>query len=89
MKNKIFLDTAYAIALSSSKDQYHERAVSLAERLEKARTSLVTTRSVHLEIGNALPKQRHRQLTHSEIARSLQCPRRWRFDHVVIEGDQG
>ena len=60
MKNEIFLDTAYAIALSSSKDQYHERAVRLAERLEKARTYLVTTRAIQLEIGNALSKQRYR-----------------------------
>ena len=60
MKNKVFLDTAYAIALSSSKDQYHERAVNLAEQLEKAGTYLVTTRAVQLEIGNALSKQRYR-----------------------------
>ncbi len=60
MRNEVFLDTAYAIALSSSNDRYHEPALKLAEQLEKAGTRLVTTRAVQLEIGNALSKQRYR-----------------------------
>lgn len=58
--NSVFLDSAYAIALSSSSDQYHERARSIAEQLEADGTLLITTRAVVLEIGNALAKQRYR-----------------------------
>lgn len=61
MQVEVFLDTAYAIALSSPNDQFHARAVDLAEQLEVLGTRLVTTRAVLLEIGNALAKQRYRQ----------------------------
>jgi hypothetical protein len=60
MKSEVFLDTAYAIALSVASDAHHERAVELADQLEAAATRLVTTRAVLLEIGNALSKQRYR-----------------------------
>lgn len=59
--SKVFLDTAYAIALPALNDQYHERAVVVATQLEKDRTILVTTRAVVLEIGNVLAKLRYRQ----------------------------
>ncbi len=55
-----FLDSSYAIALSAPTDQYHQRAVELAEQIENNAVRLVTTRAVALEIGNALAKQRHR-----------------------------
>ena len=58
--NKLFLDAAYAIALSSPADQFHAAAVVLAERLENDRASLVTMPAVVLEIGNALAKRQHR-----------------------------
>lgn len=58
--NKVFLDTSYAIALSSKEDAYHQVAMQLAERLEADGTQLVTTRAVMTEIGNALAKQRYR-----------------------------
>jgi hypothetical protein len=60
MADRVFLDTAYAIALSSSKDMYHERAVKLAGELRANKSRLITTRAVLLEIGNALSKQRYR-----------------------------
>jgi predicted nucleic acid-binding protein len=60
MDNNVFLDIAYAIALASQSDKYHELAVKLADRLESKSTTLVTTRAVQLEIGNALSKQRFR-----------------------------
>lgn len=65
MRANAFLDTSYAIALASSRDQFHEQAVQLADQLEAAATQLVTTRAVLLEIGNALSKQRYR---HAAIA---------------------
>ena len=61
MRNKVFLDTAYAIALSVESDEHHERAEELADQLEAETTQLVTTRAVLLEIGNALSKKRYRK----------------------------
>jgi len=60
-RTEIFLDAAYAIALSSPGDQHHARAVLLADELEATGTRLITTRAILLEIGNALAKMRHRQ----------------------------
>lgn len=60
MKSEIFLDTAYAVALSSPNDVFHQRAVELAVQLEAANAKLVTTHAVLLEIGNALSKRRYR-----------------------------
>jgi predicted nucleic acid-binding protein len=61
MRIKVFLDASYAIALSSSRDSRRQQAVQLASDLEAAKTRLITTRAVILEIGNALAKQRYRQ----------------------------
>ena len=58
--NKLFLDTSYAVALSSRTDENHERAVKLSEQLEAADAYFVKTRAILLEIGNALSKLRHR-----------------------------
>ena len=58
---EVFLDTAYAIALSAANDQHHETAVVLAEELESGDTRLITTRAVVIEIGNALAKRRYRR----------------------------
>jgi uncharacterized protein len=60
MAGKVFLDTAYAIALASSRDMFHERALELAAQLHSNQTSLITTRAISLEIGNALARQRYR-----------------------------
>ena len=59
--NELFLDTAYAIALSVTSDANHDLAVELAEQLEARQTRLITTRAVLLEIGNALSRQRYRE----------------------------
>ena len=61
MRTEVFLDTAYAIALSSANDQFHQRAVLLFDQLEREKTRIVTTRAILIEIGNALSKQRYRQ----------------------------
>ncbi len=60
MAVELFLDASYAIALASSTDQHHERAVELAQRIEAENRRLITSRAVVLEIGNALSKLRHR-----------------------------
>ena len=72
MKTEVFLDAAYAIALSVPKDSYHQRAVLLADELEASKTRLVTTRAVMLEIGNALSKQRYRHAA-VELLQSLEA----------------
>ncbi len=50
----VFLDTAFAIALVSQQDMYHERAGTLLEEIERERTSVVTTQAILIEIGDAL-----------------------------------
>jgi predicted nucleic acid-binding protein len=55
----VFLDTSYALALSAPTDQFHIRALQLAE-LETTKARLITTRAVLLEIGNALARRRYR-----------------------------
>jgi predicted nucleic acid-binding protein len=60
LTSEVFLDTAYAIALSSPKDKYHARAEAIADELEQRQVRLVTTRAVLLEIGSALARQRFR-----------------------------
>lgn len=61
MDPELFLDTAYAIALASTTDQFHSSAVQLAIQLRESGSRLITTRAVMLEIGNALSKSRYRQ----------------------------
>jgi uncharacterized protein len=58
---EVFLDTAYAIALSAPSDSHHAHAVTLARWIEGSSIRLVTTRAVMLEIGNALAKARYRR----------------------------
>ncbi len=57
---EVFLDTSFAIALSSVTDQNHLRAVQLANQIENNETHLVTTQAILLEIGNGLAKQKYR-----------------------------
>jgi hypothetical protein len=61
LTSEVFLDTAYAIALSSPRDMYHARAAALADELEQRHVRLLTTRAVLLEIGSALARQRFRR----------------------------
>ncbi len=63
MRNEIFLDTAYAIAVITPSDDFHVQAVSLAYKLKAAGTRLITTQAILLEIGNAFSKHRYRQNT--------------------------
>jgi predicted nucleic acid-binding protein len=59
MKPEIFLDSAFAIALSIETDSFHEKAIQISETLDNA--ILVTTRAILLEIGNALSKRPFRK----------------------------
>ena len=66
--NDLFLDTGYAVALALERDQYHERAVELVDRIEQDSMQLVTTRAVIVEIGNALADPAHREKAVEHIA---------------------
>lgn len=59
--NKVFLDAAYAIALSSPKDKFHKKAIKLSEEIEDDARQMVTTYVVILEIGNSMAKLHFRQ----------------------------
>lgn len=74
MEADIFLDTAYALALASATDQYHGRALQLAEELQKSSARLVTTQAVLLEIGNSLAKLRYRSSAVRLLSSLVQDP---------------
>lgn len=61
MREEVFLDASYAIALAVRSDCRHEKAMDLATELQSRAVKLVTTRAVMLEICNALSRQRYRQ----------------------------
>ena len=58
--SKVFLDTSYALALSFQSDVLHAKATMIALLLDRNGISIVTTRAILIEIGNALSKQRYR-----------------------------
>ena len=60
MMIEVFLDTSFAIALSSVTDRNHRKAIKIADQLERNQTRLVTTQAILLEIGNALSKSKYR-----------------------------
>ena len=66
-ERKVFLDTGFAIAMVSPRDVYHGRAIQLADELNAARTAIITTRAVLLEIGAALAKAAYREAAVSLI----------------------
>jgi predicted nucleic acid-binding protein len=76
---EVFLDTAYAIALSSVSDLFHHRAVLLADQLEAAGTRLVTTQAILQDHnhtrrspkGREVPKLRRFNL----LGLSNRCPK--------------
>ncbi|MGI9036026.1 MAG: type II toxin-antitoxin system VapC family toxin [Pyrinomonadaceae bacterium] len=61
MRNSVFLDTSFSIATAVAKDQFHERAVNLANKIAADNTQIITTQPVILEIGNALSKLKYRR----------------------------
>jgi predicted nucleic acid-binding protein len=50
------MDSSYAIALASPRDQHHVQASLLYRRIDTQRIRVVTTQAVALEVGNALSK---------------------------------
>ncbi len=60
--NEIFLDTSFAIAIVSPRDQLHKTANIWLDKIEDSETPIVTTQAVFLEIGNALSKSAFRNV---------------------------
>lgn len=56
LKAKVFLDSAYVIALDQATDAHHDKALELAVSLREGKTLATTTRAVLLEIGNYLAR---------------------------------
>ena len=79
---EVFIDTAYAIALSSPGDSHHQRAKELARQMQGDRTRLLTTSSVCVEIGDALAKLRFRQ-TATTLLRALHDDANVEIVHVT------
>jgi len=61
IRNEVFLDASYAIAITNPKDRHHDRAVAISEELAANNVRLVTSHAILLEIGNGLSKARFRQ----------------------------
>ena len=61
MQNRVFLDTSFSIAVAILRDEFHERALELADEIETKHTEIITTQAIVLEIGNALSKLKYRQ----------------------------
>ncbi|MCP5197449.1 MAG: PIN domain-containing protein [Gammaproteobacteria bacterium] len=59
MREALFVDTGYVIALINENDQHHAHALALSQRYESH--PLVTTDAVLLEIGNALSRIARRE----------------------------
>lgn len=84
MGNEVFLDTAYAIALSSPKDNHHEAAARLAADIKRQIVRMVTTSAVVTEIGDSLSKAIHRAAA-VRLIRSIEQDNNITVIHVDAE----
>jgi uncharacterized protein len=80
----LFLDSAYAIALSSQADMHHAVAIRLASEIRELGCRLLTTDAVLLEIGNSLSKLRFRPAAVS-LLRSIRSDPR--IEVVLLTAD--
>jgi predicted nucleic acid-binding protein len=69
LREPVFLDTAYVIALVNRDDALHPIAIELADRLEGAYPGqIITSRPILLEIGNGLSKPTYRRVAGNLLA---------------------
>lgn len=68
MKNRIFIDSVFIIALVNKRDEHHEQAAQLAR--QTAGQPVLVTDTVLLEVGNALSRN-HKQEAIRVIERFL------------------
>ncbi|MFO1431498.1 MAG: PIN domain-containing protein [Candidatus Competibacteraceae bacterium] len=62
MMNKVFIDTAFIIALSIENDRYHSIAKSWAEHIVHNNYLMVTHQGILLEVGDAFAKPQWRKM---------------------------
>jgi len=67
MKENIFMDTAFILAVIDTSDKYHEIAIKSYKNLIKNKWSIITTEAVLIEIGNGLSRLKWRQAAHKWI----------------------
>ncbi len=75
MTNKLFMDSSYAIALVSPRDQHHVHALTLFREIEARGARVLTTRAVVVEVGDALSRHSLRSRAVSLITSLAQDPR--------------
>lgn len=74
MKNSIFLDTSFSLAIAMPRDANHKRAIEISKVLANSRSAIITTQAIILEIGNALSRARHRLFAVEIISRLREEP---------------
>ena len=62
MKEKVFMDTAFLIAVIDTSDNYHNIAIKSYNRLIREKWLVFTTEAVLIELGNSLSKIKWRQI---------------------------
>jgi predicted nucleic acid-binding protein len=72
MKRRIFLDTAFLLAVINRSDEYHFSAAKYYRALVEQKWLLVTTEAILIEVGNSLAKQRTRMATYQWLNRIRQ-----------------
>lgn len=72
MRKQYFVDTGFLIALAAPRDQLHDQAFSVAQRVREETASLLTTRAVLLELGAALSGLRHRAIA-ADMLRAIEA----------------
>jgi uncharacterized protein len=73
--NKLFLDSAYAIALAAPDDESHAKAAALATEIRSRNLKMLTTEAVIFEIGDALAKPKYRRSAIALMASLFTDPR--------------
>lgn len=67
MNKKIFMDTAFLIAVIDTSDKYHDIAVECYKNLVELKWSIITTEAILVELGNGLSKLKWREIAHKWI----------------------
>lgn len=73
-RDPVFLDTAYVYALVNTRDEWHQKALSWQEKLEKERRGIITTELILVEIADGLASIRFRTQAAQVIAALQSSP---------------
>lgn len=82
MARRVFVDTAYLVALLDPRDRLHADALRLTEQMEAERAELVTTDAVMTEFGNYFARSPLRA-TAAEWVAALRDDRGWDISAVA------